>query len=184
MIDILIKGRWLLFLIIMLGFCTKDKRGLLPVNTSFISNHYEYNFHAHLLSSINNLDYPHPISSLACGFLGNVITNLQFAKFGITMTRALSMINSSGYNNQTFTLPFCSKVSFHLTIGYVCLFDTGNALMCLGNLLIVLLVQLQLMKKNKALKLFAKNYFHQFLFALTSFVFLIFYFILQFHYKF
>ncbi|MEI3292274.1 MAG: hypothetical protein V8R63_02000 [Thomasclavelia ramosa] len=96
-----------------------------------------------LLSSINNLEItPILLVALACGFLGNVITNFSgylIQKKESPMTRALSMINSSGYNIGTF--PFVQSFFPSNLIGYVCLFDTGNALMCL-EVLIVLLVQL------------------------------------------
>ena len=136
MIDILIKAGGFI-LIIMLGFALKTKGVCTREHGSFLSTIImNITLPCSLLSSINNLEItPILLVALACGFLGNVITNLSgylIQKKESPMTRALSMINSSGYNIGTFTLPFVQSFFPSNLIGYVCLFDTGNALMCLG----------------------------------------------------
>lgn len=93
------------------------------------------------------------------------------------------MINSSGYNIGTFTLPFVQSFFPSNLIGYVCLFDTGNALMCLGGTYSAASTVVA-NEEKQSFKTVAKNYFHQFLFALTSFCFSYLYFILQFLHKF
>lgn len=133
MIDILIKAGGFI-LIIMLGFALKTKGVCTREHGSFLSTIImNITLPCSLLSSINNLEItPILLVALACGFLGNVITNLSgylIQKKESPMTRALSMINSSGYNIGTFTLPFVQSFFPSNLIGYVCLFDTGNALM-------------------------------------------------------
>lgn len=102
MIDILIKAGGFI-LIIMLGFALKTKGVCTREHGSFLSTIImNITLPCSLLSSINNLEItPILLVALACGFLGNVITNLSgylIQKKESPMTRALSMINSSGYN--------------------------------------------------------------------------------------
>ena len=136
MIDILIKAFGFI-LIIVIGFLLKSKGICKREHGQFLSTIImNITLPCALLSSINNLEItPVLLIALLIGFLGNVITNV--AGYFITaketpMNRALAMINMSGYNIGTFTLPFVQSFFPASAIAYVCLFDTGNALMCLG----------------------------------------------------
>lgn len=136
MIDILIKASGFI-LIILLGFTLKSKGLCTREHGSFLSTIImNITLPCSLLSSINNLEItPILLIALACGLIGNVITNVSgylIQRNESPMTKALSMINSSGYNIGTFTLPFVQSFFPSSLIAYVCLFDTGNALMCLG----------------------------------------------------
>lgn len=136
MIDILIKAGGFI-LIIIIGFTLKTKGICRQEHGRFLSTIImNITLPCSLLSSINNLAItPILLVALGCGFFGNVVTNLSgylMQKKEAPMTKALSMINSSGYNIGTFTLPFVQSFFPASLIGYVCLFDTGNALMCLG----------------------------------------------------
>ena len=136
MFDILIKASGFI-LIIILGFTLKTKGLCTREHGSFLSTIImNITLPCSLLSSINNLEItPVLLIALVCGFLGNVITNFTgylIQRKESPMTKALSMINSSGYNIGTFTLPFVQSFFPASLISYVCLFDTGNALMCLG----------------------------------------------------
>ncbi|MFV0396272.1 MAG: AEC family transporter, partial [Coprobacillaceae bacterium] len=46
--------------------------------------------------------------------------------------RAAYMINCSGYNIGNFTLPFAQSFFPGMGVAYLCMFDVGNAIMCLG----------------------------------------------------
>lgn len=136
MIDIFIKAFGFI-LIIIIGFLLKSKGICKREHGQFLSTIImNITLPCALLSSINNLEMtPVLLLSLLIGFLGNVITNVS--GYFITaketpMNRALAMINMSGYNIGTFTLPFVQSFFPASSIAYVCLFDTGNALMCLG----------------------------------------------------
>lgn len=136
MLDIFIKALGFI-LIIVIGFLLKTKGICKREHGQFLSTIImNITLPCALLSSINNLEItPILLIALLIGFLGNVITNI--AGYLITpketpLNRALSMINTSGYNIGTFTLPFVQTFFPASAIAYVCLFDTGNALMCLG----------------------------------------------------
>ncbi|MFR7591310.1 MAG: AEC family transporter [Longibaculum sp.] len=136
MLDILIKALGFI-LIIVIGFLLKSKGICKREHGQFLSTIImNITLPCALLSSINNLEItPILLITLLIGFLGNIITNI--AGYIITphekpIDRALTMINTSGYNIGTFTLPFVQSFFPASAIAYVCLFDTGNALMCLG----------------------------------------------------
>lgn len=136
MIDILIKAFGFI-LIIVIGFLLKNKGICKKEHGQFLSTIImNITLPCALLSSINNLEMtPVLLLALIIGFLGNVITNVT--GYFVTQNekpidRALAMINMSGYNIGTFTLPFVQSFFPASAIAYVCLFDTGNALMCLG----------------------------------------------------
>lgn len=136
MLDIFIKALGFI-LIIVIGFLLKTKGICKREHGQFLSTIImNITLPCALLSSINNLEItPILLIALLIGFLGNVITNI--AGYFITpketpLNRALAMINTSGYNIGTFTLPFVQTFFPASAIAYVCLFDTGNALMCLG----------------------------------------------------
>lgn len=136
MLDIFIKALGFI-LIIVIGFLLKTKGICKREHGQFLSTIImNITLPCALLSSINNLEItPILLIALLIGFLGNIITNV--AGYLITpketpLNRALSIINTSGYNIGTFTLPFVQTFFPASAIAYVCLFDTGNALMCLG----------------------------------------------------
>lgn len=136
MTDILIKASGFI-LIIVLGFTLKSKGLCTREHGNFLSTIImNITLPCSLLSSINNLEItPVLLIALICGFMANVITNLSgylIQRKEKPMIKALSMINSSGYNIGTFTLPLVQSFFPASSIIYVCLFDTGNALMCLG----------------------------------------------------
>lgn len=136
MLDILIKAFGFI-LIIVIGFLLKSKGICKREHGQFLSTIImNITLPCALLSSINNLKItPVLLIALIIGFMGNVITNIigyLSSNHESPMNKALSMINTSGYNIGTFTLPFVQTFFPASAIAYVCLFDTGNALMCLG----------------------------------------------------
>lgn len=136
MLDILIKAVGFV-LIIIIGFILKSKGIFKKEHGQFLSTIImNITLPCALLSSINNLEITVVLLiALIIGFLGNVITNIAgyyIASHDTPLNRAIAMINTSGYNIGTFTLPFVQTFFPASAIAYVCLFDTGNALMCLG----------------------------------------------------
>ncbi len=136
MIDILIKALGFIF-IICIGFFLKQKGICKKEHGQFLSTIImNITLPCALISSINNLDItPTLLLALVIGFMGNVITNIAgylITKDNKPIDRAIAMINMSGFNIGTFTLPFVQSFFPASSIAYVCLFDTGNSLMCLG----------------------------------------------------
>lgn len=75
---------------------------------------------------------------MAMLFLG-LLLNIAMVAVGyfagrkmVPSRRAAYMINCSGYNIGNFTLPFVQSFFPGLGVGYLCMFDVGNAMMCLG----------------------------------------------------
>lgn len=136
MTNILIKASGFI-LIIIVGFFLKNKGICKKEHGQFLSTIImNITLPCSLLSSINNLSInPTLLIALFIGFASNIITNLIgyiTSKKEVPLNKAITMINMSGYNIGTFTLPFVQSFFPTSAIAYVCLFDTGNALMCLG----------------------------------------------------
>lgn len=136
MIDILIKAFGFV-LIIIIGFLLKSKGICKREHGQFLSTIImNITLPCSLLSSINNLNITSTLLiALVIGFMSNVITNLVgyiSSKKESPMNKAITMINMSGYNIGTFTLPFVQSFFPASAVAYICLYDTGNALMCLG----------------------------------------------------
>lgn len=136
MIDILIKAFGFV-LIIIIGFLLKSKGICKREHGQFLSTIImNITLPCSLLSSINNLNITSTLLiALVIGFMSNVITNLVgyiSSKKESPMNKAITMINMSGYNIGTFTLPFVQCFFPASAVAYICLYDTGNALMCLG----------------------------------------------------
>lgn len=89
-----------------------------------------------LLSSVLNIEINISLMiAMLIGFLANVITNLTgylLFRNKKPMDKAIGMINMSGYNIGTFALPFIQSFFPASYLMSVCMFDTGNAIMCLG----------------------------------------------------
>lgn len=136
MVDILIKASGFI-LVIIIGFCLKQFGLCTKEHGKFLSTVImNITLPCALLSSINNLEIT-PILMLALGIgLGtNLLANLcgfLVAGKDTPLNKALMMINVAGFNIGTFALPFVQSFFPASFIAYVCLFDTGNALMCLG----------------------------------------------------
>lgn len=60
-------------------------------------------------------------------FISSIIT-----KDKSNISRAVYMINSSGYNIGNFAMPFITVFFPSVIVGYACMFDVGNAIMGLG----------------------------------------------------
>lgn len=77
------------------------------------------------------------VKLIALAVLLNVIV-MQIGKFAARkrepVTRAAYMINSSGYNVGCFALPFVESFFPGAGVSYLCMFDTGNAIMGLGGI--------------------------------------------------
>lgn len=136
MIDILIKAFGFV-LIIIIGFLLKNKGICKREHGQFLSTIImNITLPCSLLSSINNLNITSTLLiALVIGFMSNVVTNLVgyiSSKKESPMNKAITMINMSGYNIGTFTLPFVQSFFPASAVAYICLYDTGNALMCLG----------------------------------------------------
>lgn len=71
------------------------------------------------------------VLGIATNVLMNAIGYVSGRKVEPTR-RAAYMINCSGYNIGNFTLPFVQSFFPGLGIAYLCMFDIGNAMMCLG----------------------------------------------------
>lgn len=107
MLDILIKAFGFI-LIIVIGFLLKSKGICKREHGQFLSTIImNITLPCALLSSINNLKItPVLLIALIIGFMGNVITNIVgylSSNHESPMNKALSMINTSGYNIGTFT---------------------------------------------------------------------------------
>lgn len=89
-----------------------------------------------ILSSVKNVELtPVLLLALAIGLSANLLTNFigYAASRGETpMNRALSMINTSGFNVGGFALPFIQSIFPESYIIYICMFDMGNSFMCTG----------------------------------------------------
>lgn len=72
-----------------------------------------------------------PVMALACGLIymavGYVINRGQDRE-----TQAFSMLNLAGYNIGTFVIPFAQSFLGPMGVVAVSIFDTGNAVICLG----------------------------------------------------
>lgn len=136
MFNILIKAFGFV-LIIIIGFLLKNKGICKREHGQFLSTIImNITLPCSLLSSINNLNITSTLLiALVIGFISNVITNIVgyiSSKKETPMNKAITMINMSGYNIGTFTLPFVQSFFPASAVAYICLYDTGNALMCLG----------------------------------------------------
>lgn len=77
--------------------------------------------------------------TMLCMLLLGIVLNLIMIMVGYMAGRkgdktrqAAYMINCSGYNIGNFTLPFAQSFFPGLGVGYLCMLDVGNAMMCLG----------------------------------------------------
>ncbi len=124
-------------LIITLGYIFK-KSGIITISESKV-----------ISKIIMNITLP---AALASGFQGVVINStlvsiiflglitniiMLFVGFFVskrkgTVDKVFYMINSSGYNIGNFTIPFAQAFFPSATIAYLCMFDIGNGIMCLG----------------------------------------------------
>ena len=72
-----------------------------------------------------------PVMALACGLIymavGYVVTRGQDRE-----TKAFTMLNLAGYNIGTFVIPFAQSFLGPMGVVAVSIFDTGNAVICLG----------------------------------------------------
>lgn len=89
-----------------------------------------------LLSSVGVIEID--VAMLTLLILG-VIFNVAMVFLGYLASskykpirRSAYMINCSGYNIGNFTLPFVQSFFPGMGVAYVCMFDVGNAIMCLG----------------------------------------------------
>jgi predicted permease len=136
MIDILIKAFGFI-LIIFIGFYLKSKGICKREHGQFLSTVImNITLPCALLSSINNIEITFTLLiALFIGLFANIITNIvgyYISRNDKPMDQALAMINMSGFNIGTFTLPFVQSFFPASALIYVLMFDTGNSLMCLG----------------------------------------------------
>jgi hypothetical protein len=136
MIDILIKAFGFI-LIIFIGFYLKSKGICKREHGQFLSTVImNITLPCALLSSINNIKITFTLLiALFIGLFANIITNIvgyYISRNDKPMDQALAMINMSGFNIGTFTLPFVQSFFPASALIYVLMFDTGNSLMCLG----------------------------------------------------
>lgn len=72
---------------------------------------------------------------LLIGFLSNVFmvgVSYILGKREGKLEQGMLMINCSGYNIGCFVMPFAQAFFPGVGVGYLCMFDVGNSLMCLG----------------------------------------------------
>lgn len=136
MIDLLIKAFGFV-LIIIIGFLLKKHGICTREHGQFLSTIImNITLPCALISSINNIEITYVLLFvLLIGFMGNIATIIVASLISQKekpMDKALAILNMSGYNIGTFTMPFVQSFFPASSIIYVCLFDTGNSLMCLG----------------------------------------------------
>ena len=72
-----------------------------------------------------------PLIAFVCGSIYVAAGYLLFRK-GTREQRAFSMLNLAGYNIGSFTIPFAQSFLGPMAVVIISIFDTGNALVCLG----------------------------------------------------
>lgn len=134
--DVLIKSLGFV-VIIVLGFILK-KMGFFKKEDGLFFSKIVMNITlpAALIASSNGMDINViTISIILIGLFSNVF-NVFLAKIlnirKSPKTRAMSMINCSGYNIGNFAIPFASSFFSATGMIYMCMFDIGNAFMGLG----------------------------------------------------
>lgn len=136
MLDILIKAFGFI-LIIILGYILKYKGVFHREQACFLSFIImNITLPCSLLSSVNQIEITSALLiALFVGLGANIVTILTgyfISKGESPVNRSLYMINMSGYNIGTFTLPFVQSFFPASALAYVVMYDTGNAVMCLG----------------------------------------------------
>ena len=136
MLDILIKAIGFIFIIII-GYIFKSKGIFQKEHARFLSFIImNITLPCSLFSSVGHIDISSSLlMALVIGFGANILTILLgfiMAKNGTLIEKAIYMINMSGYNIGTFALPFVQSFFPSNLLAYVIMFDTGNAIMCLG----------------------------------------------------
>lgn len=136
MLDILLKAFGFV-VIIILGYILKSKGVFQKEHAKFLSVIImNITLPCSLLASVNQIEISHIlILALLMGLCANIGYNFLGYFVGrkqSLLNRALYMINLSGYNIGTFALPFIQSFFSANALAYVVMFDTGNAIMCLG----------------------------------------------------
>lgn len=136
MFDVLIKSLTFV-LIIVIGYTLKQKKILKKEDANILATIImNVTLPCALLTSANGIEINQMIVVL---IIIGIVTNVMMMSLGyfITrhenkVTRGAFMINSAGYNIGNFVLPFATSFYPGLGVVYLCAFDIGNALMCLG----------------------------------------------------
>ncbi len=160
MFNILIKAFGFI-LVICLGYFLKAKGLCTREHGKFLSTVImNVTLPCALLSSINNVQINGLLLlALLIGLVANVITNIAgftLMKGKEKMDQGLGMINMSGFNIGTFTLPFVQSFFPASSIIYVCMFDTGNSLMCLGGTFMAASMVVESNEKTSVLEIIKK----------------------------
>ncbi len=136
MLDVLIKSSGFVFIII-LGFILK-KVGFFKKEDGLFFSKVVMNITlpAALIANssgmeINMITISIILIGLCCGFF-NIFLAKYVNRRQSPTTRALSMINCSGYNIGNFAIPFAASFFDATGMIYMCMFDIGNAFMGLG----------------------------------------------------
>ncbi len=136
MLEVLIKSSGFVFIII-LGFILK-KVGFFKKEDGLFFSKVVMNITlpAALIANssgmeINLITISIILIGLCCGFFNIFLAKYVNRKQSPT-TRALSMINCSGYNIGNFAIPFAASFFDATGMIYMCMFDIGNAFMGLG----------------------------------------------------
>ena len=136
MLDILIKAIGFILIIVM-GYVFKSKGIFQKEHARFLSFVImNVTLPCALFTSVGHIEVSSSLLlALLIGFGSNIITivvGYMMVKKESLMEKAIYMINMSGYNIGTFTLPFVQSFFPSSLLAYVIMFDTGNAIMCLG----------------------------------------------------
>lgn len=101
---------------------------------------------------------------LLIGLASNII--MLFISFMLSrkeenILKGYYMINCSGYNIGNFVMPFVQSFFPGMGVAYLCMFDVGNSIMCLGGSY-ALAGSVASSNQKLTPKTVIKNYFHQF----------------------
>ena len=124
-------------LVIIIGYLLKKKRFFAPedyrIVTKIVIN---LTLPAAIITSFGNFQKDNSLFILVVlGLASNMIMvflGYIFSKGKGDKTRALYMLNFSGYNIGAFTLPFVQSFLGAFGVVVVCMFDIGNSISCTG----------------------------------------------------
>lgn len=124
-------------IIILIGYVMKKKKVFSVEDSKFLSKLVmNITLPAALIVGFKGVEISFVLLfSLLLGLMFNVIMIIvaQFVSKKSTPTeKAFYMINTSGYNVGNFTIPFVQTFFPASALATICLFDAGNAIMCLG----------------------------------------------------
>lgn len=133
---VIVKSLGFIF-IVLIGYIFK-KRGFFKKEDGLFLSKVVMNITlpAALIAGANGMSINYlAIVIILVGFISNLF-NIFLSKFierrNSPVTKAIGMINCSGYNIGNFAIPFASSFFESTGLFYICMFDIGNAFFVLG----------------------------------------------------